>query len=38
MEASFFRQEKVLQFPGRRDLMEDIDPAEFVAGENLNYK
>jgi hypothetical protein len=38
MEASFFQREKVLQFPGRRDLMEYIDPAEFVAEENLNYK
>jgi hypothetical protein len=38
MEASFFQREKVLQFPGRRDLMNDIDPAEFVAEENLNYK
>jgi len=38
MEASFFQREKVLQFPGRRDLMDDIDPAEFVAEENLNYR
>jgi hypothetical protein len=38
MEASFFQREKVLQFPGRRDLMDDIDPAEFVVEENLNYK
>ena len=38
MEASFFWREKVLQFPGRPDLMDDIDPAEFVAEENLNYK
>jgi hypothetical protein len=30
MEASFFQREKVLQLPGRRDLMDDIDPAEFV--------
>jgi hypothetical protein len=37
MEASFFQREKVLQLPGRRDLMDDIDPAEFVAEENLNY-
>jgi len=37
MEPSFFQREKVLQFPGRRDLMDDIDPAEFVA-ENLNYR
>jgi hypothetical protein len=35
MEASFFQREKVLQYPGRRDLMDDIDPAEFVAEENL---
>jgi len=38
MEASFFQREKVLQFPGRRDLMDDIDPAEFGAEENLNYR
>jgi hypothetical protein len=38
MEASFFQREKVFQFPGRRDLMDNIDPAEFVADENLNYK
>ncbi len=38
MEASFFRREKVLQYPGRRDLMDDIEPEEFVAEENLNYK
>jgi len=38
MEASFFQREKVLQFPGCRDLMDNIDPAEFVAEENLNYK
>jgi hypothetical protein len=38
MEASFSQREKVLQFPGHRDLMDDIDPAEFVAEENLNYK
>ena len=38
MEASFFQREKVLQFPGRHDLMDDIDPAEFVAEENLNYR
>ncbi len=29
---------KVLQYPGHRDLMDDIDPAEFVAEENLNNK
>jgi hypothetical protein len=38
MEASFFQREKVLQFPGRRDLMDNIDPAEFIAEEILNYK
>jgi hypothetical protein len=38
MEASFFQREKILQLPGCRDLMDDIDPAEFVAEENLNYK
>jgi hypothetical protein len=39
MEASYFRQEKVLEHPGRRDLMEDIElvPEEFVMEENLNY-
>ena len=38
MEASFFQREKVLQYPGRCDLIEDIDPVEFIAEENLNYK
>jgi hypothetical protein len=38
MEAFFFQQEKVLQYPGHRDLMDDIEPREFVAEENLNYK
>jgi hypothetical protein len=38
MEASFFRREKVLQYPGPRDLMDNIDPAKFIAEENLNYK
>ena len=38
MEASFFQRKKVLQYPGCRNLMEDIDPAEFIAEENLNYK
>jgi hypothetical protein len=38
MEASFFRQEQVIQYPGRRDLMDDIQPKEFIAEENLNYK
>ncbi len=38
MEASFFRREQVLQYPGRRDLMDDIQPEQFIAEENLNYK
>jgi len=38
MEASFFQREKVLQFPVRRDLMDNIGPAEFVAEENRNYR
>jgi hypothetical protein len=38
MEASFFRREQVLQYPGRRNLMDDIQPEEFIAEENLNYK
>jgi len=38
MEASFFQREKVLQFLSCRDLMDDIDPAEFVAEENLYYR
>jgi hypothetical protein len=38
MEVSFFQREKVLQFPGRHDLMDNIDPAEIIAEENLNYK
>ncbi len=39
MEASYFRREKVLEYPGRRDLMDDIElvPEEFVVEENLNY-
>jgi hypothetical protein len=37
MEASFFRREKVLQYPGRQYLMDDIEPEEFVAEESLNY-
>jgi hypothetical protein len=37
MEAPYFRWERVLQFPGRRDLMDDIVPEEFVMEENLNY-
>jgi hypothetical protein len=38
MEASFFQREQVLQYPGRRDLMDDIQPEEFIAEEKLNYK
>jgi len=38
MEASFFQREKVLQYPGCRDLLDDIDPVEFIAEKNLNYK
>jgi hypothetical protein len=37
MEAPYFRRERVLKFPGLRDLMDDIVPKEFVAEENLNY-
>ncbi len=37
MEAPCFQQEKVLEFPGHRDLMDDIVSEEFVAEENLNY-
>ena len=39
MEAPYFRREKVLEFLGRRDLMDDIElvPEEFVMEENLNY-
>jgi hypothetical protein len=39
MEALYFQREKVLEFPGRRDLMDNIElvPEEFVAEENLNY-
>jgi hypothetical protein len=39
MEASYFQQEKVLEYPGCRDLMDDIElvPDEFVVEENLNY-
>jgi hypothetical protein len=32
MEAPYLRREKVLEFPGRRDLMDDIVPDEFVVG------
>ncbi len=39
MEAPYFQWEKVLEFPGCRDLMEDIELVleEFIAEENLNY-
>jgi hypothetical protein len=37
MEAPYFQREKVLEFPGCRDLMDDIVPEEFVVEENLNY-
>jgi hypothetical protein len=37
MEAPYFRREKVLEFPGCRDLMDDIVPEEFAAEKNLNY-
>jgi hypothetical protein len=37
MEAPYFQRERVLQFPGRRDLMDDIVSEEFVMEENLNY-
>ncbi len=36
MEAPYFQREKVLEFPGRRDLMDNIVPEEFVVEENLN--
>jgi hypothetical protein len=32
MEAPYFRREKVLEFPGRRGLMDDIVPEEFCSG------
>jgi hypothetical protein len=34
-EASFFRREHVLQFPGLR---EQPDPDEFIADENINLR
>jgi hypothetical protein len=37
MEAPYFGREKALEFPGCRDLMDDIVPEEFFAEENLNY-
>jgi hypothetical protein len=38
MEAPYFQREKVLEFPGHRDLMDDIELVheEFVMEENLN--
>jgi hypothetical protein len=37
MEAPYFQREKILEFPGRRDLMDDNVPEEFVVEENLDY-
>jgi hypothetical protein len=39
MEAPFFRQERVLQFPGRGRTVDkpEIVPEDFVAEENVNY-
>ncbi len=34
MESPYFQREKVLEFPGRRDLMDNIVPEEFVAEDN----
>jgi hypothetical protein len=36
IEAPYFQQKRVLEFPGHRNLMDDIVPEEFVAEENLN--
>ncbi len=38
MEALYFRRKKVLEYPGRRDLMDNIKLVsdEFIAEENLN--
>jgi hypothetical protein len=38
-EAPYYRQEKVLQFPGRRCAVNDpnLVPEEFVVEENINY-
>jgi hypothetical protein len=36
MEAPYFQREKVLEFPGHRDLMDNIVPEELVVEENLN--
>jgi hypothetical protein len=39
LKANFFRQEKVLQFPGHRLAVDEpnLVPEEFVAEENVNY-
>jgi hypothetical protein len=39
MEAPYFQREKVLEFPGCRDLIDNIElvPEEFVVEENVNY-
>jgi hypothetical protein len=39
MGALYFQREKVLVYPGRKDLMNNIElvPEEFIAEENLNY-
>ncbi len=39
LEAPFFQQEKVLQFPGRGCTINEPDlvPEELVAEENVNY-
>ncbi len=39
MEAPYFQREKVLEYPGRRDSMDNIElvPDEFIMEENLNY-
>jgi hypothetical protein len=39
MEAPYFQRKKVLEFPGHRDFMDNIElvPEEFVVEENLNY-
>jgi hypothetical protein len=40
MEAPFFQQERVLQFPGRSHTIDkpELVPEEFVAEENVNYR
>jgi hypothetical protein len=39
LEASFYRREKVLQFPGRERTIKEPDlvTEEFVAEKNVNY-